>query len=130
MAGVKTVALLDQFARPLAKSVENAIGYVEQPGAEGEKQRWDKRQAEMHGAGEEPRPKGSNRWRIQAEQMPPFGKIVAATGQDPVYFAAACQAATSQRSLGAPYLTTHFVGRCGIPLRCPRQASSILVTEN
>jgi hypothetical protein len=89
MAGVKTVTLPEQFTRPLAESVENAIGDIEQPGAEGEKQRRDKRQAEMHGASEEPRPKGSNSWRIQAEQMPPFRKIVAATDQDPVYFAAA-----------------------------------------
>ena len=87
MAGVKTVAFPEQFARPLAKSVENAIGDIEQPGAEGEKQRRDKRQVEVHGASEEPRPKSGNGWRIQAEQMPPFRKIVAATGQDSVYFA-------------------------------------------
>jgi hypothetical protein len=43
----------------------------------------------MHGAGEEPRPQCGNGRRIQAEQMPPFRKIVEATGQDSVYFAAA-----------------------------------------
>jgi len=34
----------EQFTRPLAESVENAIGDIEQPGTEGKKQCWDKGQ--------------------------------------------------------------------------------------
>jgi len=39
----------------------------------------------MHGSDEEPRPESSDRWRIQAEQMPPFREVVETTCQSSVY---------------------------------------------
>jgi hypothetical protein len=39
----------------------------------------------VHGADEEPRPESSDRWRIQAEQMPPFREVVDTTCQVSVY---------------------------------------------
>jgi hypothetical protein len=69
----------------MAESIKNAVGDVEQPGAEGEKQRLDQGQSKMHGADEEPRPESSDRWRIQAEQMPPFREVVDTTCQVSVY---------------------------------------------
>jgi hypothetical protein len=39
----------------------------------------------MHGSDEEPRPQSSDRWRIQAEQMPPFRKVIETTCQSSVY---------------------------------------------
>ena len=54
MTGVKVMALA-QLALPLAESIENAVGDIEQPGAKGEKQRrLEKGQVKMHGAGKEP----------------------------------------------------------------------------
>jgi hypothetical protein len=43
MASVKVVALPKQASLGLAKSIENAVGDVKQPGAKGEKQRLEKR---------------------------------------------------------------------------------------
>ena len=39
----------------------------------------------MHGANEEERPESSDCWRIQAQEMPPFRKVVEASGQSSVY---------------------------------------------
>ena len=83
MAGMKMMAFAQQLALP--ESIENAVGDIEQPGAEGKKQRREKGYTKMHGAGEEPRPESGDCRRIQAEQMPPFREIVEAPGQDSVY---------------------------------------------
>ena len=54
MTGVKVMAL-PQVALPLAESVEDAVGDIEQPSAECEKQRrLEKWQVKMHSAGKEP----------------------------------------------------------------------------
>ena len=53
MTGVKVMALA-QLALLLAESIENAVGDIEQPGANGEKERREKGQVKMHGAGEKP----------------------------------------------------------------------------
>jgi hypothetical protein len=39
----------------------------------------------MHSADEEPGPESSDRWRIQAEQMPPLRKVVDTPCQISVY---------------------------------------------
>ena len=85
MAGMKMMALPQQLALLGAKSIENAVGDVEQPGAKGEKQRLERGHVKMHGAGKEPRPESGDGWRIQAKQMPPFHQVVEALGQDSVY---------------------------------------------
>ena len=83
MTGMKMMAFAQQLA--LAESIENAVSDIEQPGAESQKQRREKRETKMHGAGEEPRPESGDGWRIQAEQMPPFREVVEAPGQVSVY---------------------------------------------
>ena len=83
MAGMKMMAFAQQLALP--ESIENAVGDIEQPGAEGQKQRCEKGDVKMHGAGEEPRPESGDGRRIQAEQMPPFREVVEAPGQTSVY---------------------------------------------
>jgi len=83
MAGVEIVALAEKFA--FAESIEDAVGDVEKPGAEGEQQRGEYWHVEAHGAGEEPSPERSDGWRIQAKQVPPMRKVVEAPGQGLVY---------------------------------------------
>ena len=84
MTDVKEMALA-QLTLPRAESVENAGRDVEQPGAKGEKQRREKGHVKMHGAGKEPGPESGDSRRIQAEKVPPFGKIGEALGQVSVY---------------------------------------------
>ena len=86
MASVKMMAISERLVLPLTQPIENAIADVEQPGAKAKEERGDQRQMQMHGAGEEPRPKSGNGGRIQAEQVPPFRQVVEALGQDLVYF--------------------------------------------
>ena len=55
-----------EFALGMTESIEDAVGDVEQPGAEGEKKRLDEGQAKMHGADKEPRPESGDGGSIQA----------------------------------------------------------------
>jgi hypothetical protein len=65
MASMKIMAFAQAFAWP--ESIKDAVGDVQEPGAEAQQQRRKNRHMKPHRAGEEPSPKRSDSWRIQAK---------------------------------------------------------------
>ena len=79
MAGVEAMTLTQWFA--WTESVQQAVGYVEQPGGQGQEHCREQGHVQMHRAGEEPRPKGGYGGGVQAKQVPPLSEIEQALRQ-------------------------------------------------
>ena len=54
MAGVEAVSFAQRSGRVGARSIEDAIGDIDEPGSDGEQQRGVPGKLDVHGAGEEP----------------------------------------------------------------------------